>query len=241
WIVPYGRNADFTGRKGILESMKEFSKSREHSRIALYGLGGCGKTQLALEYVHQCANESDGVFWVQGSGVSIFCEGFKAVAQHARIPLPSAEIDEEAYLRGIRKWFEGPDSGDWILVIDNADNEENFNGNTSAIAKFRAVDMILDSVSHLPLAIVGSAAFMTENVTSPSVYWTIFQENENRAKALLSKQFCDIQREVNGTESVLGTYFTTFDQITKQMPSAAGLLWLVAFFDRQNIPEQLLT
>ncbi|CUS10721.1 unnamed protein product, partial [Tuber aestivum] len=58
---------------------------------------------------------------------------------------------------------------------------------------------------------------------------------------LLSQQFCDIQREVDVTESILGTYFITFDRITQQMPSAADLLRLMVFLDRQNIPEEILS
>ncbi|CUS13417.1 unnamed protein product [Tuber aestivum] len=103
------------------------------------------------------------------------------------------------------------------------------------------VERILDSMDHLPLAVVGSAAFMAENGTSPSTYWSIFQKNDKRTKELLSEQFCDIQREVDMTESILGTYFITFDRITEQMPLMEKLLGLIAFLDRQNIPEELLT
>ncbi|CUS06667.1 unnamed protein product [Tuber aestivum] len=59
-------------------------------------------------------------------------------------------------------------------------------------------------------------------------------------KELLLEEFSDIRRESDMTESILGTYFITFDRITKQMPTAGYLLRLIAFFDRQNIPEQLL-
>ena len=260
-------------------------------------LTSLSKTQIALEYVHQRATESNcHIFWVQGSGVLKFSEGFKAIAQHVRIPLARAKTDETGFLLSVRRWFESPNNGGWILVVDNADNEADFIGNNSPIAKFipqgtsgtlifttrsrlvasrqdcrmievgkmeeeeshelfskrycgwgslknkekEAVAAILSSVHHLPLAVVGSAVFMTENATSPSIYWTILQENEERMKHLLSRPFCDIHREVE-TESTLGTYFTTFDQIRQQMPPAADLLRLMAFLNHQNIPEELLT
>ncbi|CUS15722.1 unnamed protein product [Tuber aestivum] len=104
-----------------------------------------------------------------------------------------------------------------------------------------AIKMILGSVHHIPLAIVGAAAFMTETQTPPSTYWNIFQESDEQAKRLLSQPFCDIQREADMTESILATYFITFNRITLQMPLAADLLCLIAFFDRQNIPEDLLS
>jgi len=102
-----------------------------------------------------------------------------------------------------------------------------------------AVDMLLDALDQLPLAIVGAAAFMTETQTFPFEYWKIFQESDRRRKALLSEEFCDIRREVDMTESILSTYFITFQQIKEQNPKGADLLQLIAFFDRQKIPEEL--
>ena len=260
-------------------------------------LTSLSKTQIALEYVHQRATENNcNIFWVQGSGVLKFSEGFRAIAQLVQIPLASTKPDEKGFLLSVRRWFESSNSGNWILVIDNADNEADFVGNDSPIAKFvpqgtsgtlifttrsrlvasrqdcrmievgkmeeeeaqelfskryggwdklkdkekEAVAAILSSVHHLPLAIVGSAVFMAETATLPSAYRNILRENEERMKDLLSRPFCDIQREV-GTESTLGTYFATFDQIKQQTPAAADLLRLMAFFDHQNIPEELLT
>ncbi|PWW75749.1 TPR-like protein [Tuber magnatum] len=296
-LIPYGRNGTFTGRKNHLELIKKLSERTAHNRIALYGVGGSGKTQIALEYVYQRTIESDcHVFWVQGSGLLKFSEGFRAVAQQVQIPLASAETDEGGLLRSIKSWLEGPHSGNWILVIDNADNVTNFTGSNSAIAKFipqgtkgtvifttrsklvasrqrcerievgkmeeedaqelflkrvgsryslgeeekKAVTMILASVHHLPLAIIDAAAFMTETETPPSAYWTILQESDERAKRLLSQQFSDIQREADEPESILGTYFTMFNQITQQMPRAVQLLRLISCLDRQNISEELL-
>ncbi|CUS06869.1 unnamed protein product, partial [Tuber aestivum] len=296
-MIPYSRNRRFTGREHLIDSVKRLCERKGHNRIALHGLGGAGKTQIALEYVYQRASESDcDIFWVQGSGVLRFTEGFRAIAQRVQIPLASAETEEEGFLLSIKRWFEGPESGDWTLVIDNADNEEDFAGNNSPIAKFvpqgprgtlifttrsrqvafrqecerigvgkmeeeeaqalfskhfgswgrfgdgegQIAAMILGSVGHLPLAVVGAAAFMVETEILPSEYWAIFRENDKRMKELLLEQFSDIRRESGMTESILGTYFITFDRITKQTPTAGHLLRLIAFFDRQNIPEQLL-
>ncbi|CUS15457.1 unnamed protein product [Tuber aestivum] len=297
-IIPYCRNSKFTGRKHLIEAVKRNSQGSGHRRIALHGLGGSGKTQIALEYVYQRASESDcDVFWVHGSGVPEFSEGFRAIAQHVRIPVASAKTDQEGFLLNVKRWFEGPASGDWILVIDNADNEEDFIGNGGRISKFvpqgqrgtlifttrslrvvswqncerievgkmeedeaqalfskrlgnwnttgdeekEAITMILESVHHIPLAIVGAAAFMSETQTLPSTYWKIFRGSDEQARRLLSQPFCDIQREADMTESILATYFVTFDRITLQMPRAAELLRLITFLDRQNIPEELLS
>jgi len=258
-------------------------------------LTSLSKTQIALEYVYQRASESDcNIFWVQGSGVPKFSSGFKTIARRFRIPLDSAETDE-ARLLEVKKWFEGRESGSWILVIDNADNEADFAANDSPISKFipqandgtlifttrsrvvasdqcsetievggmdekealelfskrycgwhglgdkekEDVARILNSVHHLPLAVIGSVKHMTKTANLPSAYWNILCQNEEQMKHLLSRPFYDVQREAPN-ESILSTFFATFTQIKQQMPLAADLLRLMAFFNHQDIPELLI-
>ncbi|CUS07660.1 unnamed protein product, partial [Tuber aestivum] len=300
--IPYCKNSNFTGREDLIESLRRYCEREGHNQIALHGLGGSGKTQIALEYLYRRASASDcDLFWVRGSGLPKFSEDLRVIAQHVRIPPPSAEPDEESLLLNIKRWFEGQASGDWVLVIDNADNEEDFMGNRGRIPKFVpqgsrgtlilttrstqvasqercerievrempeneaqelflkllgnlncsrdeekvAISMILKSIHHIPLAIIGAVAFMTETQTPPSTYWTIFRGSDEQAKSLLSRPLYDIQREniqreTDITESTLTTYFITFDRIARVMPLAADLLRLIAFFDHQNIPEELL-
>jgi hypothetical protein len=42
WMVPYGRNRLFTGRKSTVEEIEGLASDSGHRRIALYGLGGVG-------------------------------------------------------------------------------------------------------------------------------------------------------------------------------------------------------
>lgn len=54
FMVPYEENVHFTGREKLLATLctmlcETSSKQWDH-RVALYGLGGVGKTQLALRY-----------------------------------------------------------------------------------------------------------------------------------------------------------------------------------------------
>ncbi|CUS07583.1 unnamed protein product [Tuber aestivum] len=294
WMVAYSRNDTFTGRKDIIAHLKELLEDRNYSRVALYGLGGAGKTQIALEYVHQCKGLSH-VFWVHGSSFLKFGEDYRRIFQTVGISHGGPEPSENEQLSEVKKWFESPASGSWIMILDNADNEADFSGNKSPVSRFvpqsssgkivittrsrvvasrqgcnvvevgkmpaeearelffqrfgstvrlqdhdfEAVDMLLDALDQLPLAIAGASAFMTETQTLPSEYWRIFQESDKRRKALLSEQFCDIRREVDMTESILSTYFITFERIKEQNPKGADLLRLIAFFDRHKIPEEL--
>src|SRR4051794_6996268 len=57
WNVPYRRNLFFTGREEILRHLNErFANERQATQIPAYafcGLGGIGKTQLAIEYAYR--------------------------------------------------------------------------------------------------------------------------------------------------------------------------------------------
>lgn len=48
-------SAMFTGREDLLELLRTyfFNQSHERHLFVLHGLGGAGKTQLALEFVHR--------------------------------------------------------------------------------------------------------------------------------------------------------------------------------------------
>jgi Cdc6-like AAA superfamily ATPase len=53
-IVPFERNGRFTGRQEQLATLEqEIFGSNQTPRTALVGLGGVGKTQVALELVYE--------------------------------------------------------------------------------------------------------------------------------------------------------------------------------------------
>src|SRR5206468_2476159 len=62
--VPYRRNPNFTGREGALVNLHASLTSGHYAAItqAITGLGGVGKTQLALEYLYRNAADYD-VIW----------------------------------------------------------------------------------------------------------------------------------------------------------------------------------
>lgn len=235
------------------------------------------------------------MFWVRGNNFLRFSEDFRCILPCAKISHRIATNKERETLKAVRDWFESPVSGDWLLVIDGADNEADYNSENSPISEFlpkgpkgtvifttrslrvaerqgckiieigkiseddaralflsrlespkcfseadkKALTLILRSLDHLPLALVGAVSLMREESMSPSEYWDKFKEKSEERKLLPSKPH-DMQREVDMTENILNTYFVTFDQLKEQMPFATDILRLLAFFDHNQIPEKLL-
>src|SRR3954447_9992665 len=117
WKVP-PRNPRFTGRDGMLTELRRRLGGGEGTLVvqALYGLGGVGKTQLAIEYAHRFAADYQLVWWIDAEQPVLIPEQLAALA--ARLDLPpgptvAATVDRLlAELRGRDRW---------LLVFDNAE------------------------------------------------------------------------------------------------------------------------
>ncbi|KAJ5185738.1 hypothetical protein N7472_010578 [Penicillium cf. griseofulvum] len=120
--VPFDRDPDFVDRPEILKQIHE-SISKPGARIGLSGLGGVGKSQLAIEtsYRHRLQNPDIWIFWVYAGSVSRFEQSFEEIATRAGI---RRQRDPEANIYElVEAWLNGEKSGKWVLVLDNVDDD----------------------------------------------------------------------------------------------------------------------
>jgi tetratricopeptide (TPR) repeat protein len=98
------------------------------------------------------------------------------------------------------------------------------------------------ALEYMPLALVQAAAYIRERAPRSSVrqYLAEYRESDSRKTSLLNREAGHLRRDVAASNSVLLTWQISFDHIRSSRRSAADLLSLMSFFDRQGIQEVLL-
>ena len=98
------------------------------------------------------------------------------------------------------------------------------------------------ALEYMPLAIVQAAAFIFHRAPRCSVrdYLEHFQNSDQDRTGLLDYEAGQLRRDREAKNSIFVTWQLTFDHVRQSRPSAADLLSLMSFFDRQGIPEALL-
>ncbi|KAJ5127840.1 P-loop containing nucleoside triphosphate hydrolase protein [Penicillium atrosanguineum] len=307
--VPFRRDPDFVDCGILLDQIQE-KGSTQGARIALIGLGGVGKSQLAIEYCHRVLDRSPDtwVFWIHASNATRFEQSCREIADRAKI---RGRQDPKANIfKLLHDWLNNAKTGQWVLVLDNLDDDkflhaipstqsrlvnddsgvpersiwsyfcQNSNGcivmtsrsrqvalrtveeydilpvkpmnEPHAISLFEkkvdtqydrsAMIQLVAALEFMPLAIVQAAAFIKQRAPRETVtkYLERFQKSDRQKIKLLDYEGGQLRRDPEAKSAILLTWQISFEHIQERRPSAAGLLSLMSFFDRQGIPGSLL-
>jgi hypothetical protein len=121
FLVPFPRNGDFLGRDGDLMRLHATLSASAAGPVGirpagLTGMGGIGKTQLAVEYVHRHRDDyPDGIFWIDAAGP--LAEGFARLATNPRLRWAKTETSRDEQIRAAFAALDVRPRA--LLVLDN--------------------------------------------------------------------------------------------------------------------------
>lgn len=99
---------------------------------------------------------------------------------------------------------------------------------------------LLEDLVYLPLAISQATAFMAKRHKSVAEYVKLYRGSESTRIRLLGQRFNYHGREARPLESVVTTWWVSFNYIKTENPRSAEILSMMSFIDQQGIPFSLL-
>ncbi|KAK2589758.1 hypothetical protein QQS21_012564 [Conoideocrella luteorostrata] len=253
FTVPFGRNKDFTGREHvltqILERIHPSGEANNCQRTAIEGLGGVGKTQVALEAAFRVYNgySKCSVFWVPAVDAASFENAYRDIGR--RLKIDRIDEDDEDIKSLVKSALSRDSASNWLLVVDNADDTELLYGSKTADGSIKAPPL----AQFLPTGRNGSilfttrnrklgqaAAYMNENQISTAKYCEIYESSDVNTISLLSKDFDDEGRYEQMKNPVTTTWLISFHHILRHDPLAADYLRFMSFLAPEGIPKCVL-
>ncbi len=272
WNVPHDRNPNFTGRTDLLSGLYDSLHAGNATvlRQALRGLGGVGKTQLALEYAYRHAADYSVVWWVpsETSPATVYAELSRELG------LPEAEaIESEVREQAARRWLEQHEG--WLLVFDNATEPETVkpylphgaSGHVIITSRYwdwgevasglgvevferdtESVPFLLRRTSQTDVAAARVLADALGNLPLAQAQASTYIATRGTTLAEYTELFETRrdslwQRESPPdvyTETVSATWSLAMEEIEREASEAAELLYLLAYFASEPVSRDLL-
>jgi len=271
WNVP-ARNADFTGRAATLELLRDKLAGGGRAVVvaqALYGLGGVGKTQLALEYAHRFMADYDLVWWVPSERPEETSGALAELARKMGLRVGDNVAEAaEAALEELRR----ETSPHWLLIFDNADDPKQLepylpsgsghvlitsrNQAWSHAAEPLEVDVFTrdESVAHLlrhvPELELADAQGLADALghlplaVEQASAW--LEQTGMSARVYIdqlatqSTRILALNQPPDYPMPVVATWNLSFDRLKQRSPAAVRLLQILAFFSPGPISMDLL-
>jgi nucleoside phosphorylase len=119
---------EYVGREVDLDRLWDFlqpQRSNLRKVVVLHGLGGMGKTQLAIRFARMHKDDFTAIFWLNGKDREALVQSLASVlprlqgASHTSDPKNEEEVKQQA--RQTLKWLAADGNSKWLLVFDNID------------------------------------------------------------------------------------------------------------------------
>jgi hypothetical protein len=121
-------------RENELAEMRQWLQgSKSRSSVVLHGLGGIGKTQLAIEYTRRHKEKYTAIFWLNADDKESLKLSFRNITQRilenqkdqsSTSTLASVDLNGnlDQVVEAVKAWFSLPRNTRWLIIYDNYDN-----------------------------------------------------------------------------------------------------------------------
>jgi hypothetical protein len=266
------RNPDFVGRQELLRSLRRQLTDRVTALLphTLHGLGGVGKTHLAVEYVHQYRSSYELVWWIAAEQPALIRSAMAALA--ARLDVPPGEDLAQTLTAVYDALRTGRPYRRWLLVFDNANQPEDLapflsnpgghvlitsrNREWSGVAETVDVDVFTREESiallrkRLPDITEDDAKMLADKLgdlplaLDAAANWQLATGTPvSEYMRLLDERMVQLlQESLPSTypNPVAAAWGVAFDKLSQTAPASVQLLELCAFFGAEPISVKLL-
>ncbi|KAI9763277.1 MAG: hypothetical protein M1839_006524, partial [Geoglossum umbratile] len=185
--IPFLRNTQFVGQSSHLDKLEQLLFSEERKpKIAITGLGGIGKTQIALELAYRTREmyPERSIIWIPATNAESLHQAYLEVVKQLQI---SGVEEEQADVKKLLQRHLSQESADqWLLIFDNADDVDMWIHNPAS------QNQSLGLIDYLPQSSRGSIVFTTRSkkiavkLAKQNIV-EVSQMDEETATQLLSK------------------------------------------------------
>jgi transcriptional regulator with XRE-family HTH domain len=123
WNVPYPRNPYFIGRESALQSLRQIlvpgAKTTALTQ-SISGLGGIGKTQVAIEFAHRYGEHYEAVLWIPADSQEVATAAWLQLATQV-LGLPELQ-ESEQQISEVKRWLQKRHG--WLLIFDNVEDPQ---------------------------------------------------------------------------------------------------------------------
>ncbi|QIW98225.1 hypothetical protein AMS68_003743 [Peltaster fructicola] len=217
--LPFPKNRHFVGREAALEQLEQrLLIKKDCQKLAIVGLGGVGKTQVALSFAYHVKDKCPtySIFWISAVSKETIEQGFTEIARLLHICTSLDGAEDIKVL--VQQRLSMTAAGEWIIIVDNVDD--------ASVLQTSGTSTGL--MQHLPQNGLGIILFTTrdrriaQSIVGSDVV-EIMKMDQQEASRYLSSALTTHQLEY-GDEKSLATLLDQLDHLPLAITQAAAYM-----------------